>query len=169
MRDFYRPRMSKNLRPNSGAQRKVCAGSSEAALMKRSLALAAALLPALSLPARASCQTSMVGAYELQCDAASRAHDDSSAIDACRSAADVLRECASDGQPVAGGVFQGADALTALAKAYANTNQREKARAAYLESAASLETFAKDPKASAGERAKARQAAAKARTAASAL
>jgi hypothetical protein len=137
--------------------------------MKRSLALVAALLPALSLPARASCETSMVGAYHLQCQTAARAHDDSSAIDACRAEADLLRSCASDGQAVPDGVFLGAGALTALANAYANTNQRDKARAAYSESASALEAFAKDPKSSASERAKAREAAAKARTAAAAL
>ncbi len=111
----------------------------------------------------------MIGAYQLQCETATRAHDDSSAIDACRAEADVLRACATDGQVVPNGAFLGADALSALANAYANTNQRDKARAAYLESAAALETFAKDRKASAKERAKASEAAAKARTAAAAL
>jgi len=111
----------------------------------------------------------MIGTYQLQCTMAAHAHDDSSAIDACGSEADVLRACASDGQTVPGGIFLEADALTALANAYANTNQREKARAAYVESASALEAFARDPKASARERLKARQTAAKARSAAAAL
>jgi hypothetical protein len=111
----------------------------------------------------------MIGAYQLQCATAARAHDDSSAIDACRSEADVLLACAGDGQPIPGGVFLQADALTALANAYANTNQREKARAAYVESASALEMFAKSHEAGAGDRLKARAAAAKARRAAAAL
>lgn len=100
---------------------------------------------------------------------AARAHDDSSALEACRSEADVLHACATDGQPIPGGVFLQADALTALANAYANTNQREKARAAYVESASALETFARNRKTSAGDGLKAREAAAKARRAAAAL
>lgn len=154
--------------PNDAPPRKVCGGSGEAALMKRSFALVTLLL-APATPASASCPSSMIGAYQIQCTTAARSHDDSSAIEACRSEADVLHACATDGQSIPGGVFLGADALTALANAYANTNQREKARAAYVESASALERFARDPKTSADDGRKARAAAAKARRAAAAL
>lgn len=161
-----------NVKPacaNSRRLRKVCVRHGEAASMKRSPLLVIALLLMPAAPARASCPSSMAGAYQIQCSTAARVHDDSAAIDACRSEADLVRACASDGQPIPGGVFLGADALNALANAYVNTNQRAKARAAYVESAVALETFARDHTASAAERRKAREAAAKARSAAAAL
>jgi hypothetical protein len=151
------------------AWRKVRVRGGEARGMIRSLVAGAVLAASLSLPASASCQLSMVGAYRISCETAAQSGDDAGALDACRSEADRIAACERDGQPLVRGAFLRARALDTLARAYANTNQRARARAAYVESAASLERFARQSGTGAADRHEARAAAAKSRAAAAAL